>query len=306
VRVLLLVPMKDGQTGPAIKYGFEQLGHIVTAVDVKEHLGASFKVACDFKPDLILCSRTSGLAKQIVQIKKELKNVVACTWNVDTRSNINHWKHLFPLIQACDYYFVVASKLIPEWKKLNLNTFWLPQGLQNEVYRKPMEITDEDREKYACDVCWAGGGGGGGHGFRRAYLDVVSAMGINFKRWGTGGNPPIYNEEHNKMVALSKINLALSGWSGNEKYTSVRNYKILGAGGFCLELHRKGIYEIFPHGMIKCFTNPSELKNRIAYWLGKEQEQKRLQIADAGYRWVHANATYTHRMKMALEYMGMR
>lgn len=203
----------------------------------------------------------------------------------------------------CDYYFVVASKLIPEWKKINLNTFWLPQGVQNEIYNKPKTITKKNRMKYSCDVSWAGRRHTNFHKIRRPFLDAVDRININFKQWGCMDNPKIYNEKHNKMVSLSKINLAISRWPKNEKYTSVRNYKILGAGGFLLELYRKGIYEIFPENIFDCYRSPSDLIAKIRYWLKNEQERK--EYAKRGYEWVHENATYTHRIKMALEYMGM-
>ena len=291
--------MRDGQTGPAIRYAFEQLGHTVKNVDAKKRPRASYAEALEFRPDLVLCSRTDTLAGQVRQIKRTMR-VVCCMWNVDTRTNIGHWKHLYPLIQACDYHFVVASRLIPEWKKINSNTFWLPQGLQEEVYHKPKEITDEDRAKYTCDVSWAGHRGGA-HQFRESFLNAVSAMGINFKQWGCAENPKIYNEEHNKMVSLSKINLCCSGWRENEKYTSVRNYKIMGAGGFVLELNRAGIGEIFPIDSFGVYESPGDIVNKINYWLTHPEERK--VAAEAGYKWVHEKATYTHRIRTALEYM---
>lgn len=296
MKVLLLFPMADGQTGPAIKRAFENLGHAVTAVDAKRVPGNSYVIAQGFKPDLVFCSRTAELAPQILQIKAKIKRVTVCSWQIDTRHTIDHWKHLFPLIQACNYYFVVASKLIPEWRQINPKTFWLPQGLQDEVYRKPKSITDEDRQKYICDVCFAGSD----RNHRRPFLEKIEKMDIHFKKWGSHW-PKIYNEEHNKMTALSKINLACSGWPENEKTTSVRNYKILGAGGFLLELYRKGIYEIFPPNIMDCYSTPQELTEKILYWLGHEKERKG--AAAAGHKWVHENATYTHRIKMALDYM---
>ncbi len=303
MKVLLLFPMADGQTGPAIKYAFEKLGHIVKAVDAKNQLNLSYNIARKFKPDLVFCSRINKLAKQVMMIKKRFPRIITCTWNVDTRYNINLWKHLFPLIRVCDYYFVVASKLIPEWRRINPNTFWLPQGIQNEIYNKPKTITEKDKMKYSSDVGWAGQGRGGIHKIRGSFLNAVIQANVNFKQWGCAGNPKIYNEDHNKMVALSKINLAISGWPKNEKYTSVRNYKILGAGGFLLELYRKGIYKIFPENIFDCYKSPDDLVEKIRYWLKNEQERK--EYAERGYKWVHENATYTHRIKMALEYMGM-
>lgn len=302
MKVLLLFPMADGQTGPAIKYAFEQLGHEIRAVDARLQPHDSYKVACDFKPDLIFCSRTQALTWKVTEIKAKFKNAIACVWNVDTRHSINEWSHLFPLIRACDYYFVVADKLIPQWRIINPNTHWLPQGLQNEVYNKPGTLAGEDAKKYACDASFAGTRTGH-HKSRVPYLKAVEKMGIDFRQWGCLGVPRVYDEEHNKMVALSKINIACSGWPGNGKYSSVRNYKILGAGGFLLELEREGLYGLFPLNIFDCYWTPQELVEKVQYWM--EHEKERREIAERGYKWVHENATYTHRIRDALKHMGM-
>lgn len=303
MRVLLLFPMTDGQTGPAIKYALEQLGHEVEAVDSKRHALLSYSIACGFRPDLVFCSRIKELTEEVRNIKKRFKDATICMWNVDTRTNINHWEHLFPLIKLVDYYFVVASRLIPDWREINPNTFWLPQGLQNEIYHKPKEITENDKQKYSCDISFAGRE----RGIRREMLNTIDEMDINFKKWRCGGMPAVYNEEHNKMVSLSKINLCISGWPDNEKVTSVRNYKIMGAGGFVLELARTGLDEIFPmnakDGTIGTYISPEDLIQRIRFWLEHEDERKAM--AERGYEWVHANATYAHRIKDALEIMKL-
>lgn len=302
MRVLLLFPMADGQTGSAIKYTFEQLGHEVMSVDAKTHPEFSYITAEEFKPDLVFCSRTYELTDEVKKIKEKFKDARICMWNVDTRTDINSWEHLFPLIKLCDYYFVVDTKTIPQWKELNPNTFWLPQGLQNEIYHKPKEITENDKRKYFCDISFAGRD----RGLRRPFLNAIDQMNINFKRWGCGGAPKIYGEEHNKMVSLSKINLCCSGWSENESYTSVRDYKIMGAGGFALELNRHGLDEIFPFdlpGIMGTYVSPDDLVERIRYWLDHEEERK--EIAERGYKWVHENATYIHRIKKALEIMRL-
>jgi len=305
MRVLLCFPQADGQTGCAIQRAFENLGHEVRAVDAKLQPHDSYKVACEFKPDLIFCSRTRALIEEVEKIKQQF-NPIICMWNTDTRRKINKWQHLFPLIKLCDYHFVVDMKSIPQWRKINPNTFWLPQGLQNEVYNKPKEITDEDEARYACDVSFAGELKHSTHKHRVHYLEAIKQMGVKLNLWGCRGNPRVYNEEHNKMVSLSKINLCCSAFLGVSEatlYVSVRNYKILGAGGFALELYRGGIYEIFPKNVIKCYTNPGDIAEKVRYWLDHDQERQ--QVADTAYKWVHENATYTHRIKKALEIMGL-
>jgi len=303
MKVLLLFPMADGQTGPAIKHAFENLGHVVSAIDAKLDWQRSYAASVDFKPDLVFCSRTKELTESVGVIKKHFKDVIACMWNVDTRYTLKEWTHLFPLIQAVDYHFVVESNLLGEWRRLNAKTYWLPQGLQNEVYDKSQEITEEDKRKYSCDVCFCGGVGGPHHSDRVLFLEAIRQAGFKLNIWGSGGRPKIYNEEHNKQVTQAKIILCCSGWSRNEKYTSVRNYKILGAGGFALELYREGIYEIFPSNVLDCYATPLELVEKIRYWLSDEHEWERWQIAERGYRWVREKATYTHRIRRALEYM---
>lgn len=299
MRALLLFPMKDLQTGSAIKHALKQLGHDVVTVDAKTHPEYSYNAAKIHKPDLVFCSRTYQLTEEVEKIKKRFPETKVAMWNVDTRTNINEWGHLFPLIRLVDYYFVVASGLVDEWRELNPNTFWLPQGLQDEVYDKPRDITIADREKYTCDISFAGSD----REQRKPFLNAIDKMGINFKRWGCGGVPRVYNEEHNKMVWFSKINLCCSGWPENGAYTSVRNYKIMGAGGLALELYRDGVYRIIPLGVFSCYKNINDLTEGIRYWLDHEKEREK--IAERGYRWVHAHATYTHRIKKALEIMGL-
>ncbi len=302
MRVLLLFPMQDKQTGYAIRDAFHQLGYKVMAVDAKIEPKESFNAAEEFNPDLVFCSRTHQLTGEVEKIKERFPETKIAMWNVDTRTDIGSWGHLFPLIRLVDYYFVVASGLVDEWRELNPNTFWLPQGLQDEVYDKSREITDEDREKYSCDVSFAGKA----RGFRRPFLEAIDKMGINFKTWGCRRKPRVFNEEHNKMASLSKINLCCSGWPENGAYTSVRNYKIMGAGGFALEFQRKGLDEVFPlerTGYIGTYVSPNDLIMRIRYFL--EHEKEREAFAERGFQWVHSHATYTHRIRKALEIMGL-
>ena len=302
MNVLLLFPMADGQTGAAIKYAFKQLGHKVEGVDAKLKPEYSYDLTNMFEPDLVFCSRTYQLTDEVKKIKARFKDATICMWNVDTRYDINHWEHLFPLIKLADYYFVVDTKTIPRWRELNPNTFWLPQGLQDEIYHKPKEITEDDKRKYFCDISFAGRD----RGQRRPFLNAIDQMNLNFKRWGCARMPKIYNEEHNKMASLSKINLCCSGWPENESYTSVRDYKVMGAGGFVLELNRSGLEEIFPFalpGLIGTYVSPDDLVQRIRYWLDHEEERKAM--AERGFKWVHENATYTHRIKKALEIMKL-
>ena len=232
-------------------------------------------------------------------------------WNVDTRDTLNEWEHLFPLIRIVDYHFVVESNLLSQWRReLNAKTFWLPQGLQNEVYNKPHNISEENRHKYECDVCFCGSIAPTAeryHSERYPIIEAIREAGFKLNIWGSEKKPQVYNEEHNKQVALAKINLGISGWPNAGKCVSVRDYKIMGAEGFLLERCGDGLGELFPligpGRILDCYATPQELIEKIHYWLSKEHEWERWQIAERAYRWVRENATYTHRIRMALDYM---
>ncbi len=309
MKILLLFPMADGQTGPAIKYAFEKLGHEVDYVDAKRMPETSYSVACSFKPDLVFCSRTIELAEQIEKIKKRFPDTITCMWNVDTKKSVDDWSHLFPLVRIVDYHFIVDYNFIKPWSAYNSNTFWLPQGVQPEIYNKPQYITEADKKRYTCDVCFCGRRRSSFHSeFRDYYLSPVERMNVDFKQWGCLGAPRVFNEEHNKMVACSKINLGCSGYPMAGRCISVRNFKILGAGGFLLADYGDGVEELFPctgsERVLDIYRTSEEIVEKIKYWLSHEDERK--EIAERGYKWVHAHARYEDRIKMALDYMKER
>jgi len=196
----------------------------------------------------------------------------------------------------------VDINLIDNWKDINIRTFWLPQGLQSEAYRKidPMKLTMNDINKYTCGVSFCGDRKSKYHKFRNRFLDPVEKMGVNFKHW-TG----TYNEEHNKMVHLSEINLGCSGFKDIGSCVSVRDYKILGAGGFLLTDSGGGLEDIFPcdgsDRILDYYNSPEELMRKIGYWLPRKEE--RTEIAERGFRWVHRNARYIERIKMMLHFI---
>ena len=302
MKILLLFPQQDGQTGPAIKDAFESLGHDVVPVDAKKDLSNLYSVARNWKPDLIFCSRTKELAVHIAHIKRDMvPGPKICVWNVDTRKNIYDWSHLFPLIHLCDYHFIVDTGIISEWREINPKTFCVHQGLQDGLYDKPYNVMGEDRKIYSCDVSWAGNLDSPIHKFRKPFIKAVENMGIRFKKWGCEGKPKLYGETFNIMTSLSKINLGMSAVPENGNNVSVRDYKIMGVGGFLLELYRDGINDQFPADVFDFYYNPDGLVKMIKFYL--ENESLRKAIAERGYCWVRNRATYLHRIKEMLEIM---
>lgn len=309
MKIIVAFPMEDQQTGLALLDSFKELGHEVTAVDAKTSWFDLAKVGLRVNPELVLCSRSPSLTAGVREIKKSNPKVITCVWNTDTRTSLKEWSFLFDLFRSVDFLFVVAESDEEQMRPINKNTFWLPQGVQERWYHLPGELTAEDVAKYKCDVCFAGliEGGEKIHGWRPMFLDAVRSIpGIRFKTWGCYGQPKVTGEEHNKMVSLSKINLGMSMCTPEaRKYTSVRDYKILAAGGFLLTKYSDKLetwFNLFGNDkMADTYSTPSELVVKVKYWLQHTKEREI--VAKNGSVWVK-NHRYTDRVKRMLEIVG--
>jgi len=71
-----------------------------------------------------------------------------------------------------------------------------------------------------------------------------------------------------------------------------------------MEFAREQLFEIFPRNILDAYKSPQEIVEKVKYWL--EHDKERREFAERGYKWVRENATFAHRMKMALDYMGDR
>jgi len=65
MKIYLVFPMADGQTGPAIKYAFEQLGHHVKAIDARRQTNRIYENYREFSGDLVFCTKTPEVTDQI-------------------------------------------------------------------------------------------------------------------------------------------------------------------------------------------------------------------------------------------------
>lgn len=288
--ILLAFPMNDNQTGLAIERAFKQLGYDVITVNVDTHLGDLFKTCERHNGEFELCltSRTMELYEEVMQIKIEYPHIKTAIWNTDVRETIEQWGNLIQFIMSVDYYFAVANGVIDRWKKLQPNTFWLPQAVQEERYFK----VDNSSKKY--DVGFIGNCIPDIHTERVGVIaEMLADPDIDF-HWYQG----VYDEDHNKAVSECRINLACSAYPKIDTCFSVRNWKIIGAGGLLLEREHPGIKKFFQgkaetYDTIKDSTKQAK---KILDNYGKYQQR-----AEELYEWAIESQTYKHRIVQMME-----
>ena len=293
MRVFILAPLQDDETFIAIKEAFENLKIECLAVDISRHEQAFEIMTANGRWDLLLCSRSMECYETVVKAKKYTKTKTAC-WNVDTRVPIERWGALLLLFQEVDYLFDVSEGQLEEWRKWNKKTYYLQQGLHDRKYY-PVLPTYAEMEHYSCQVGFMGNLHPEIHSDRQRLLDLVGAE-HSLKKFSG-----VFGHQHNIAAGTCLINLCHSVYPEVKNSYSVRNWKILGAGGVGVDLYHEGIEKTFHKG-IEHYKTIEEAPEVIKYML-KHYDRYR-ERAQRAHKWVLANATYTKRIAEMMRIIG--
>lgn len=305
MKVLLVFPQKDGQTGLFIKRAFKDLGCELRVIDAKVNPHSIMQATRSFHPDLIFCSRTQSLSKYIPLLRKQPSRPIIACWNVDKRNHVSEFdSDLHTLFRNVDILYTIALGNVKQYQETfsGVVVKHLQQGC-DPLTHKIEELTEEDHSKYDCDVMFAGSlascGGMTVENQRRGLLQKISNQ-FNFKRYGDTDENKIYDTEANKAHLCSKIVLGHNGWPDVAISMSVRDYKVMASGGFLLTQYCKDIEKWFKIGEeCEVYKTDEECLEKIEHYLNNPEERAR--IAKCGYDAVHANHKYIDRIRLVLE-----
>jgi len=287
MRVMIAFP-RDGQTDKALVDAFKEAGHEVSSICAKRE---PTKLHTDIISkrggiDFVLMSRTIELYPSFVLLKQKYPKMKFAIWNVDCRKTLEEWGLLVNFVREVDYYFTVAQGVIDRWKTVNPNTYWVPQGCYEKKYHEVIP-TEEQKAKYICDVSFIGNCIDNIHTERRYLLETLRTSHFDFRHF-----QGIYDEEHNAAVACSKINIGVTHSPEISHYVSVRDWKILGAGGVLLEQYHDGLEEMFG-GRVVTYTSPQDCIARIGDMLANYSQHKEdaLKLSE----WIQKSQRYVDR-----------
>lgn len=304
MRVLLLFPMKDQQTGLFIEHALKELGlHVVTHDSRTRWKGRIPFLVNKVKPDLVLCNREPGLYKHIQKVKEMKPRPKLVMWNLDKRHRVEDFgPDLLILFNTVDVLYTIALGDILKYKRLCPDTEikHLQQGIDPSVHHTEI-LTDNDHEKYHCDIMFAGSFSSV-HKGRVELFDYLLKSGLRIKRFG--GKNAIFDADHNKACQCAKICLGHNGVAHVAVSMSVRDYKIMGAGGVLLTEWCPGIDEWFTcndTGRPMCYTYKSkeECVEKIHYILNNYDEAQ--EIAINAQKEVHTRHRYIDRVRQILD-----
>ncbi len=253
--------------------------------------------------DLVIACHDFLTPQAMQQLKKRTKAPVIL-WFPDHLANFHRAFFLnadYDALFFKDPYIVNALGKI-----LKIPIYYLPECC-NPNRHCFQELSEEDYQKYGCDITTAGNL----HAYRAAFFSRLK--GYDVKIWG---NPPplwldthgiksmlqnkfVANEEKAKAFRAAKIvinNLQPAEILG----INVRTFEICASGGFQLIDERPGLHQLFEAGKeLVSFMDFDDLKMKIDYYLQRDEE--RLKIARRGMERALRDHTYENRLRLLLE-----
>ena len=263
-----------------IKSAFEQLGHEVIALPEKD-IGKLLK----YKADMLLFHK-AGVGKYIdlnqwIQMLNHIpyKKVM---WYFDPIDLIQgREQYIEAMADYIEYGFLVDDT----WRRRHnfKNLYSLKEGI-GTVYKGKV------RDKFKCDIAFAGNAYGGREDFIRF---LGQQYGEKFKVFNS-----VFKQDLADLCVSAKIIVA-PDFPSNEFYWSSRFYLTLGLGGFLVHPDLYGLTEEFEEGRhFAGYKGPQELVATIGYYLANEKSRKAIQAE--GQKKCLEMATFEHRIKQLL------
>ena len=276
----------------------------------------------EFVPDAVFIWRGTHVRQETLKTLKRNTGAILVSYNNDdpfgpeAHGNVP-WHHSFfwKMYMACvpeyDIHFVFRAVNIPEILDRGakgaevLMPYFIP-----ELHR-PVELSEEDRARFECDVVFAGHYEPDG---REQYLRQLVDAGLHVRLFGGrywtrrvlgdlagrfGKVRPVYGLDYTKALCGAKMCLSLLSKMNRDTYTT-RCFEIPACGGLLLSERTDDLRRMFREDEEAVFfSGPEELAEK-ALWL-KSRPDEIERIAAAGMRRVHTDCHSAEgRMKQFL------
>ncbi len=146
----------------------------------------------------------------------------------------------------------------------------------------------EVEEKWKTDILWTGTIRHRAHSGQLLREEIVTKLSTmpNAKLYGCMGNPQIGGIDYLYAISGARTGIHINAENDVQKYHSDRLTHYLACGTCVLAKRVPGSENMFKDGVhLRYFDNREQLNELIKYYLGNEQQRKK--IADAGMAWVH-------------------
>lgn len=296
---------------------FERAGHEVKHFDYRKFQLHRFGFGRRFlsnrlvakckatKPDLVFVGQGETLLPGTIKKIKALGIKTAC-WVTDAPFGGKK----FACIPEYTAFFVFDRSYLPQLKKINKNSFWLPCCVDSSLYREVIPVY-ERKEPFTASFF------GSQYPNRQVFFSKLADLDIHLWgfRWAnkTEGTP-LHQRVHNETLHVersnadvtracelfneSKINLNVH-FTHSIASPNQRAFEIPATNSFQLSDWLPDLETLFvPNKEIVLFKTPEECRKLIAYYADRPADRHK--IALAGMKRVLKEHTFDHRIREAL------
>lgn len=264
------------------------------------------KTALKIKPDIIFFSKGMVVKPDTLNEFRRLGFKTA-NWITDNVFHPRYRDWFISNYKNYDYFFIFDSgaKSLIRDEQAPPNVIYMPMAIEPEAYQLKEELTDEDRKKYAANVCFVGAI----YPEREKILSAVKDLGLKiygWKGWERSNlanfyHGPLNTLEMTKLYKCAKIciNINLEPACNGVNW---KTFEIPAAGGFQLTDHRNDLDGLFKIGEdLDIFHNPRELREKVIFYLFNEELRKAM--ARNGYTKTLAEHTFKKRSANILSFI---
>ena len=243
----------------------------------------------DEKPSNIFIYNHCHILPETLQLFKKNGTKITVFLGDDPNYYIHGMKFFLFTVMFADHVITTDTGWIDGLKLVGVkNIIYSPLGTDPETFF-PMNPSQEDIDKYGCDVLFVGKGYYlNGNGIRRATI-LNELTDFNMKIFG--GNdwkdlfyhfPNLKKHHIPEYLIANKVNVACNCTklypvlmqAGVKNGVSTRVYDCTASGIFIISEYKKDINTLFPNGEIVMFKSKYELKDLVKYYLNHEDEMK--------------------------------
>ena len=296
---------KTATEGVKAKHTSKQLGDMIATF-----LGEwSYARVSEFSPDIciVLAQAPVGPAFAARLLRD---GVVTAFWYVENWRHLPYWKDIARFYDV--FFHIQPGEFEQQLAKAGARcTAYVQTGCDPDIH-KPIELSDEDRKEFQCDVSFAGAG------YCNRVQTFKGLTDYRFKIWGVdwpsrelqplvcGEGERFTPERFTKIVAGSSINLNLHSSATHEGVDpqcdaiNPRVFEIAACGGFQLCDPCIGLDTLFDFDTeLPIYRNLAELRSKINYYLKRPEERQR--IAGAARDRALRDHTYEKRAQQMLD-----
>nr|HID59938.1 hypothetical protein [Desulfobacterales bacterium] len=229
------------------------------------------------KPDLLLVDKGINILMETIRRINEI-GIVTANWFPD---NLDHLNWMKRAARTYKYFFHFDPYVVSLLKKDGFdNVYYLPFGCDPELH-KIIEVSQEDFERYKCDVCFVGD-------YSPEREEVLSELRDfdlsiwGYKRWKKSKLKAHYKGLISNDIEMTKLyNSCKIALNIHYKYTgegaNVRTYEISGCGAFQLVDNKKDIAKLFKiDEEIVTYETRKELREKVVYYLLENNKRKEI------------------------------